>query len=83
MTRLIDADALPWQVLWAWRAGEEVCAVTADDIDNVPTVCCKECEHWARWRNVSDYGECAEGCTAHEHDPRLDFGCAYFLRRTT
>jgi hypothetical protein len=44
--RLIDVDGeLPWQVLWAWRAGEEVCAVTADDIDNVPTVSCAECEY--------------------------------------
>jgi hypothetical protein len=43
MTHLIDADALPWQVLWAWRAGEEVCAVTVDDIDNMPEVCGAEC----------------------------------------
>jgi len=62
----------------------------ADETWNPMTGCTPvsaACEHWAQWRKAdnlvpgSDYGECAEGCFVHEHDPRDDFGCACFQRR--
>ena len=91
--RLIDANELRQTVLamrerWQDRGyrgvqlGDVLMAIEAS-----PVIECSECEHWARWRTAdnlvpgSDYGECAEGCFVHEHDPRDDFGCACFQRR--
>ena len=77
--RLIDADAL---VAYFENLKGDTIAVTdaAAVADNMPTVCCEQCKHYAPWHKAN-VGECACGHMEAEHMPSPTFGCTDLERR--
>lgn len=76
--RLIDADALEYQMLykenWLKGTGVEAPAVWKQDIDDAPTidavpvVRCKDCVHFDLYRRDDGYGFCKVDGLPHEND---------------
>lgn len=86
MTRLIDADAL---VSYLERLQGDTIAVTdaAAVADNMPEVCCEQCEHWRPQDATGDPNDCCcgnevlAGHMEHGYNPPARFGCSNWKRR--
>ena len=88
MTRLVDADALKPLTMWVTDdEGIDRPVVRLTDIDNEPTVCCEQCEHWRPQDATGDPNDCCcgnevlAGHMEHGYNPPARFGCSNWKRR--